>query len=94
MILLTGATGMVGAHLAKALVEKGYTVRCLVRNKEKLGALNPKGCLLQQGDLANPETLDAALQGCDIVVHTAGIVSYWNRKRAQLQTINVEKSHS
>src|SRR5437868_6652532 len=65
MLLLTGATGKVGGHLAKLLSAQKVPVRVLVRDRSKSGALEPLGLELVQGDMDRPETLTAAFVGVD-----------------------------
>ncbi|WP_437579350.1 SDR family oxidoreductase [Sorangium sp. So ce887] len=64
MILVTGATGNVGGAVLEQLVEAGQKVRALVRDPARLGE---RGSLVEvvKGDLAKPETLDAAFAGVD-----------------------------
>ncbi|MGH9719243.1 MAG: NAD-dependent epimerase/dehydratase family protein [Bryobacteraceae bacterium] len=64
-ILITGATGFIGSHLAKRLVDAGAHVRCLVRSGKAL----PEGMVAVPGDLRNPVQLDPS----DIVFHLAGV---------------------
>ncbi len=77
-ILVTGATGFIGGNVVGALVEAGYRVRAIHRPKSRMRAL---GDLLERysdeiesvhADLKQPETLSAALDGCDAVIHCAG----------------------
>jgi uncharacterized protein YbjT (DUF2867 family) len=63
MILVTGATGHVGGTLVRLLVAANVQVRALVRDPSRATALHALGVTLVQGDLAAPDTLDAALQG-------------------------------
>lgn len=60
-ILVTGATGNVGRHLVRHLLDLGAEVRCLTRNPDK--ASFPEGVEVVQGDLADPTTLWPALIG-------------------------------
>ncbi len=60
-ILVTGATGNVGRHLVEQLLAAGYPVRALTRNAAK--AQLPSGAEIIEGDLTQPETLAAALEG-------------------------------
>lgn len=60
-ILITGATGTVGRHIVRHLLDLGATVRCLTRNPAN--ASFPGGVEVVQGDLRDPATLDAALEG-------------------------------
>jgi dihydroflavonol-4-reductase len=72
-VLVTGATGFLGEHLCRVLVEQGDTVRGLARTRS--GVLADLGVEHIRGDvLAGPE-LDQALTGVDAVFHLAGAVS-------------------
>lgn len=79
-VLLTGATGFIGAHLASALAERGYTVRGLVRDPARAEALRKLGVELCTGDVTLPETLRKAVTGVDAVYHLAGMVKAFNLK--------------
>ncbi len=70
--LVTGATGFVGRALARRLVDDGHVVRALVREGGDPTVL-PEGVELVQGDVTDPVSLDAAVQGTDVVFHLAGI---------------------
>ncbi len=61
MILITGATGIVGSEVVKQLAATGAPLRALVRNPEKAAAIRRLGVELVHGDFDKPETLDAAL---------------------------------
>lgn len=65
MILLTGATGLTGAHVAQALAEKNVPLRALVRDPAKAQALADLGIELAQGDLADAASIRRALEGVD-----------------------------
>lgn len=65
MILLTGATGLAGGHVAKALVRKGVPLRALVRDLGKAQALADLGIDLVEGDLGDSASLARAFQGVD-----------------------------
>jgi dihydroflavonol-4-reductase len=76
-IFLTGATGFVGYHVARALGDEGADLRLLIRRSS-----NPKNLEGLQGetfvgDLAHPETLRPALDGIDAVVHVAADYRLW-----------------
>jgi uncharacterized protein YbjT (DUF2867 family) len=64
-ILVTGATGNIGGEVIKHLRERQAPIRALVRDRHKAADLAAQGIELAQGDLNHPESLDAALQGCD-----------------------------
>jgi nucleoside-diphosphate-sugar epimerase len=70
LIALTGATGFIGRHLLRALSERGYRVRVLLRRPVEV----PEGASgAVVGDLARPMNMAAALTGVDAVVHSAGL---------------------
>lgn len=76
-MLIAGATGFVGRHLAPALLADGHEVRCLVRDRSADAALDLEaaGCELAPGDLTESATLAAALDGIDVayyLVHMIG----------------------
>jgi uncharacterized protein YbjT (DUF2867 family) len=76
MILITGATGYIGRHLVARLVQNGERPRCLVRDVKRAAAIVPAGQVeLAQGDTTQADTLAAALQGVDTVVHAAFITA-------------------
>ena len=68
MILLTGITGNNGGATANALLEKGVKFRALVRDLDKAAAWADKGVELVKGDLEDPASIKAALQGIDRAV--------------------------
>jgi nucleoside-diphosphate-sugar epimerase len=70
-ILVTGATGFTGGHLARALKQRGHDVRVLVRDPGRAVALKAAGMELAVGDLINAEEVRRAVQGCDVVYHIA-----------------------
>ncbi|MFG3258452.1 SDR family oxidoreductase [Streptomyces sp. NPDC048172] len=67
MILVTGATGSVGGQVASQLHAAGVDVRALVRDPEKAKRVLPDGVEAVRGDLTDPASLDAALDGVDAV---------------------------
>ncbi|MBI1902896.1 MAG: SDR family NAD(P)-dependent oxidoreductase [Planctomycetia bacterium] len=74
-ILVTGATGFIGQHLARALVERGDEVTCLKRKTSRVEALEKLGVRLVEGDVTDAESLRPAVAGADIVFHLAGLTT-------------------
>jgi len=72
--LVTGATGFIGTHLVRVLVEKGRDVRCLVRKNSNKSGLEKLGVELAYGDLLDKQSLEEAVKEVDIVHHLAGEV--------------------
>ena len=75
-IALTGATGFLGRHLLKLLLERGCTVNALVRNPESLSTVSHNNLKLFRGDLSS--SLSEWMQGADCVIHLAGLVKAKN----------------
>jgi NADH dehydrogenase len=74
VILVTGAAGFVGGHVVHALRADDRPVRALVRDRRKGGErLEAWGCEVVEGDVTKPETLRAAIEGCDAVIHLVAI---------------------
>lgn len=74
-ILLTGATGYVGGALAPVLLQRGHTVRCLVRDAARARSALPDGVDVLEGDVLSGDGLDDALAGADVayyLVHSMG----------------------
>lgn len=73
-IFLTGATGFVGWHLLKRLLQEGHEVRCLCRSGQGAGKLVQAGAKPVPGDILEPPTLPEGMKGCDAVIHLVGII--------------------
>lgn len=73
-VLVTGATGFIGARLVERLVEQGARVACLVRATSDTARLERLGVERRVGSLGDGASLTAALQGVDAVYHLAGLV--------------------
>ncbi|MFZ0972046.1 MAG: NAD(P)H-binding protein, partial [Solirubrobacteraceae bacterium] len=76
-VLVTGATGFIGARLAARLASSAREVRCLVRDRggRRARDLERQGFDLQEGDVLRPETLRGAGQGVDVayyLIHSMG----------------------
>ncbi|OLC21582.1 MAG: dihydroflavonol 4-reductase [Chloroflexi bacterium 13_1_40CM_55_7] len=87
---VTGATGFVGSHVATVLAEQGAELRLLVRtgsDPKNIQELNADRVI---GDLCDPESIDRAMAGCDVVFHVAADYRLWVRDPAQMYRANVE----
>jgi uncharacterized protein YbjT (DUF2867 family) len=73
MLLLTGATGLVGSTLLRHLLSEGTEVRCLVRDPRRLGAQRVR-VQIALGDLTDPPSFRNALRGVQTVVHLAASI--------------------
>ena len=92
-MLVTGATGYVGSHAAAAVVRSGHDVRALVRSPERVStSLGPLGVSVPDvavGDITNAASIEAALTGCDAVVHAASVYSLDPRDAPVIAATNV-----
>ena len=73
--LVTGATGFVGGRLAAALADRGWAVRCLVRDRSRAQGLADRGFELHEADVLDAEALRGARDGVDIayyLIHAMG----------------------
>ena len=73
-VFVTGGTGLVGRHVIAALRARGDSVRALARSEASAAALARAGAEPARGDLSDAARLDAAIDGCDAVVHSAATV--------------------
>lgn len=73
MILLTGATGTIGAPLVRRMTAAGMRVRCLVRDPRRLGSQRVR-VQIALGDLANPASFRNAMRGVKTVVHLGAAI--------------------
>lgn len=90
IILVTGATGFVGAAVARRLAQLNCRLRLLVRpgsDRRNLAGLEAE---LAEGDLARPETLERAVQGCRYLFHVAADYRLWVPDAAAMRRVNID----
>ncbi len=85
--LVTGATGFVGWHVARLLIERGHRVRALVRPSSRLVDLDAEPV---SGDLRDAATLGRAVAGCGTVFHVAADYRLWTRDAGEMYRSNVD----
>ncbi len=88
-VLVTGATGFIGAHVAAALAERGYAVRALVRPGSALPT-HLSGVEVAEGDVRERSGVAAAVAGCWGVVHAAARYAFFEREPDEPFLTNVE----
>jgi dihydroflavonol-4-reductase len=87
---ITGATGFVGCHVARALAAEGAELRLLVRRTSHRGNIQDLRAEVAVGDLCEPEVLKKAMSGCEFVFHVAADYRLWVRDPAQMYRANVD----
>ncbi len=78
LALVTGATGFIGRRMVARLLDEGHRVRALVLPGESIEGAWPGGAIdVVRGDVTRPDSLTAALEGVDILIHLAAMVGDW-----------------
>ena len=85
--LVTGASGFIGWHVARLLVERGHRVRALVRPSSQIRELDVERVT---GDLRDATSLDRAVVGCGLIFHVAADYRLWAKDPRELYESNVE----
>ncbi|HUI82433.1 MAG TPA: hopanoid-associated sugar epimerase [Bryobacteraceae bacterium] len=85
--LVTGASGFLGWHVARVLLERGYEVRTLVRPGSQVTGLDTEPVI---GDLRDPKSLERAVADCGLVFHVAADYRLWVKDPQELYRSNVD----
>ena len=88
-ILVTGANGFIGSHVAEHLHREGHNVRGLVRRTSDLKFIEDLDIELCFGDITDLRTLEEPVEGAEIVVHVAGLASDWGLVE-DFQAVNLQ----
>ncbi len=86
-VLVTGASGFLGWHVANLLVERGDSVRALVRSGSRVPELAVDTVT---GDLRDPASIERAMSGCRAVFHVAADYRLWAKDPRELYRSNVD----
>ncbi len=97
-VFITGGTGFIGGNLIGKLLEKGYSVKVLIRNHglethcsasllDKFSWKNNVEIL--NGDILEPETFQGKINDCEIIIHCAALIAFWNRLWDKIYRVNV-----
>lgn len=90
LAFVTGATGFVGSHVARALAQQGAGLRLLVRANSNKKNLEDLKADLVVGDIRDPASLEKSIAGCDVVFHVAADYRLWVRNPEEMYRSNVE----
>jgi 2-alkyl-3-oxoalkanoate reductase len=90
-VFVTGATGLLGSGLCGRLLDSGASVVGFVRSWQRTEGLAARGVALVEGDLSRPDDgLAAAVQGCDLVLHCAGVMGPdFGKPRSYFRAVNL-----
>lgn len=88
-VIVTGATGFVGKATVKALVARGHSVRCFVRETSDTAGLPEHNVSIIKGDLFSDTDLDKAMHGCEAFVHLANVYSFWEPNPGVYDQVNI-----
>ncbi len=89
-VLITGGAGFVGRAILDRLVARGRDVRALARSDDSAVVLGEAGAEVARGDLADPASLRAAMEGCGVVYHVAGLNGFCLPDPSELTRLNVD----
>lgn len=88
-VLVTGATGFIGANLVRELLKQGYAVKALVREGSDHRNIDGLNIEVVHGDLREKESLNKALSGCDVLFHVAASYTLWASNPRAIYETNV-----
>ncbi|CAM6089961.1 unnamed protein product [Calypogeia fissa] len=88
-VLVTGGSGFLGGRVILALVHASYEVQALVRKTSKVDGIPPLVELVY-GDIRDLDSIVAAVEGCDVVLHLGALVGSWLPDQSQFCKVNVE----
>src|SRR5436309_8291089 len=94
LAFVTGATGFVGSHVARALAEHGADVRLLVRPNSNTKNIADLKADLVIGDLRDPVSLEKGIAGCDVIFHVAADYRLWLRDPHDTYRANADGTKS
>ena len=89
-VLVTGATGNLGPFVVQALRDDGHQIRALVRESSDRTSLTANNVETVEGDILEPDTLDAAMDGMAAVIHLAGLHDSWAPSAQDFFEANVD----
>ena len=92
MVLVTGATGLVGSFVCKTLIENGFKVRALFRDSSDFSLLSgfKEGIDWVEADVLDILKLEKAMEGVETIIHAAAMISFYQKDHEAMLKTNVE----
>jgi dihydroflavonol-4-reductase len=88
---VTGATGFIGSHLVRRLIQSNHELYCLVRKMNPASEqLQKQGVTIRMGDVTDKASVLRGMEGCDWIFHLAGLYSFWEPDHRVFKRINVD----
>ncbi len=91
---VTGATGFIGGHLVRRLVERGDIVKALIRDPAKGEPLKKLGVELVIGDILDKSSFENTMAGFDVLYHLGNVARWWLPQKSLFYKVNVEGTTS
>lgn len=91
--LVTGASGLLGGHIARLACEEGHGVRVLLRPTSATQGIDGLPVERVYGDLTDQKSLELAMEGREVVFHAAAAYVFWGMDRETMREINVGGTH-
>ena len=89
-VLVTGADGFLGSHVVRRALDEGYMVRAFIQSGRQVDVLDGLPVERFEGDLLKYEDIKSALDGCDVVIHTAASTAVWPSRANGIWKINYD----
>lgn len=88
-LLITGGSGFIGSHVVTAALRRGHDIVALTRDGASPGPPHPR-LVAAPGDVRDPEAVRHAAEGCDAVVHVAGLYTFDPARAAEMLEVNAQ----
>lgn len=89
-LFITGVTGYIGNKIMLAAIKKGYSVNAFTRQTDIDKQIKHPDIQYFFGNIADTDSLNNAMAGCDAVFHVAGLTQLWNKDRSLFYHVNVD----